>query len=45
MKPKFGGDPKRQGARVKEAIEGLLGSGHIFETETGDISLEGAIGV
>ena len=43
VKPKLGDDPKRQAARAKEAIEGLLGSGHIFETESGDISLERAV--
>jgi hypothetical protein len=43
LKPKLDGDPKRQSARAKEAIDGLLGSGHIFETEAGDISLERAI--
>jgi hypothetical protein len=43
VKPKLGGDPKRQAARAKEAIEGLLGSGHIFETESGDISSERAV--
>jgi hypothetical protein len=43
VKPKLGDDPKRQAARAKEAMEGLLGSGHIFETESGDISLERAV--
>ena len=43
VKPKLGGDPKRQAARAKEAIEGLLGSRHIFETESGDISSERAV--
>ena len=45
VKPKLGGDPKRQAARAKEAIEGLLASGHIFESETGGISLESAVAV
>jgi len=45
VKHKIDGDPKRQGARAKEAIDGLLGSGHIFETVSGDISLERAIAV
>lgn len=43
VKSKLGGDPKRRGERAKEALEGLLGSGHIFESETGDISLTSAV--
>ena len=42
VKPKIGGDPKRRLSRASEAIDGLIGSGHIFETESGDISLKSA---
>lgn len=44
VRPKIDVEPKRQGDRAKAAITSLLGSGHIFETEAGDIFLKSAIG-
>lgn len=40
VRSELGGEPKRHNARVTEALERLINSGHVFEIEQGVFSLE-----
>lgn len=40
VRSELGGEPKRHNARVAEALESLINSGHVFEIEQGVFALE-----